>query len=115
MDSCSPCLQMSLLGNEVLRTGTASQGGGLLLAKERPGVVLITGVGSVAADDVRAQLREAEGDYDLDVVRVSMHQPGDVARAFRAAADADGIALTRGGGQTVHDLDHDDLISAVAS
>src|SRR5262245_30052899 len=44
-----------------------------------------------------------------------MHQPADVARAVRAATAADAIALTRGGGQTVHDLDNDDLISAVAS
>src|SRR5262245_48833621 len=44
-----------------------------------------------------------------------MHQPGEVACAVRAAADADAIALTRGGGQTVQDLDHGDLISAVAS
>src|SRR5262245_9405853 len=86
------------------------------LAGERPRVVLITGVGSVAADDVRSQLREAEADYDLDVVRVSMHEPREVARALsQAAAGAAAVALTRGGGQSVHDLDNDELIGAVAS
>src|SRR5262245_64050905 len=86
------------------------------LAGERPRVVLLTGVGSVAADDVRSQLREAEADYDLDVVRVSMHEPREVARALaQAAAGAAAVAITRGGGQSVHDLDVDELVGAVAS
>jgi hypothetical protein len=84
------------------------------LLRERPRVVLISGVGSVAVDDVRAQLREAEADLDLQVVRVSMHRPAEVARAVRQAAGAQAVALTRGGGQTVHDLDDEELIGAVA-
>jgi hypothetical protein len=84
------------------------------LLGERPRVVLISGVGSVAVDDVRAQLREAEADLDLQVVRVSMHRPGEVARAVRQAAGAQAVALTRGGGQTVHNLDDEELIGAVA-
>jgi hypothetical protein len=85
------------------------------LAGERPWVALITGVGSVAADDVRAQLRESEADLDLRVVRVSMHDPRAVARALCEASEAQAVVLTRGGGQTVHDLDDDELIGAVAS
>jgi hypothetical protein len=85
------------------------------LAGQRPRLVLITGVGSVAADGLRAQLREAEADLDLHVVRVSMHEPRAVARALRQASDAQAVAITRGGGQTVHDLDDDELIGAVAS
>jgi exodeoxyribonuclease VII large subunit len=65
-------------------------------------------------DDIRAQLREAEADLDLQVVRVSMHRPEEVARAVRQAEGAQAVALTRGGGQTVHDLDDDPLIGAVA-
>src|SRR5262245_21964165 len=84
------------------------------LLGERPRVVLVSGMGSVAEDDVRAQLREAEADLDLQVVRVSMHRPGEVARAVRQAAGAQAVALTRGGGQTVHDLDDEELIGAVA-
>jgi hypothetical protein len=45
-----------------------------------PRLAIITGVGSVAVDDIRAQLREAEDDLALDVVRVSMHRPAEVAR-----------------------------------
>jgi exodeoxyribonuclease VII large subunit len=84
------------------------------LLGERPRVVLISGMGSVAVDDFRAQLREAEADLDLQVVRVSMHRPGEVARAVRQAAGVQAVALTRGGGQTVHDLDDEELIGAVA-
>jgi exodeoxyribonuclease VII large subunit len=85
-----------------------------VLQGDRPRVVVVTGVGSVAVDDLRAQLREAEADFDLQVVRVSMHRPGEVARAVRQATGAQAVALTRGGGQTVHDLDGDALIAAVA-
>jgi hypothetical protein len=38
-------------------------------------VGIITGAGSGAVDDVRAQLREAEADLTLDVVRVPMSRP----------------------------------------
>jgi hypothetical protein len=84
------------------------------LLGEKPRVVVVSGVGSVAVDDVRAQLREAEADLDLQVVRVSMHRPEEVARAVRQAAGAQAVALTRGGGQTVHDLDDEEVIGAVA-
>jgi hypothetical protein len=80
-----------------------------------PRLAIITGVGSVAVDDIRAQLRDAEDDLALDVVRVSMHRPGDVARAIRQAADVQAVALTRGGGQDVHELDAEELIAALAS
>jgi hypothetical protein len=80
-----------------------------------PRLAIITGVGSVAVDDIRAQLREAEADLALDVVRVSMHRPADVARAIRQAADVQAVALTRGGGSDVHELDAEELIAAVAS
>jgi exonuclease VII large subunit len=85
------------------------------LAGERPRGVLITGVGSVAVYDVRSQLREAEADYELEVVRVPMDRPQEVARAVQPAAGAQAVALTRGGGSGVQDLDDDGLIAAVAS
>lgn len=78
-------------------------------------MILITGVGSVAVDDIRSQLREADADFNLQVVRVSMHQPGEVVRVLRQVTDAQAVAITRGGGQTVHDLDTDELIGAVAA
>jgi exodeoxyribonuclease VII large subunit len=84
------------------------------LRGERPRVVVVTGVSLVAVDDIRAQLREAEADLDLQVVRVSMHRPEEVARTVRQAAGAQAVALTRGGRQTVRDLDDDALIEAVA-
>jgi exonuclease VII large subunit len=73
--------------------------------------VVVTGVGSVAVDDVRSQVREAEGDFDLEVVRVSMSRPA----ALRRATDAHAIVITRGGGEGVHVLDDDDLIRAAAA
>jgi exodeoxyribonuclease VII large subunit len=85
------------------------------LQGQAPRLAIITGVGSVAVDDIHAQLREAEADLALDVVRVSMHRPAVVARAIRQAADAQAVALTRGGGQDVHELDTEELIGAVAS
>jgi exonuclease VII large subunit len=68
----------------------------------------------VAVDDIRSQLREAEGEVDLEVVRVSMSRPADVAAALRRATDAHAIVITRGGGDGVHVLDDGDLIRAVA-
>src|SRR5688572_29939218 len=44
----------------------------------RPRVVLVTGVGSVAVDDVRSQLREAEAEVALEVVRVAVTRPAEV-------------------------------------
>lgn len=44
-----------------------------------------------------------------------MHHPAEVARPGYAAADADAIPLARSGRPTVHYLDNDELISAVAT
>jgi hypothetical protein len=85
------------------------------LTSEKPRVVVITGVGSVAVDDVRAQLREAEADLGLEVMRVPITRPAEVARALRQATDAAAVAITRGGGEGVHDLDDEGLIQAVTS
>jgi hypothetical protein len=82
---------------------------------ERPKVVLVTGVRSVAADDIRAALREAEEAMELVVQRVSMSDPAEIARAFRDAAVANLIVLTRGGGHDVTAMDDDELIGAVAT
>jgi exodeoxyribonuclease VII large subunit len=86
-----------------------------ILRRPAPRLAIITGVGSVAVDDIRAQLREAEDDLTLDVVRVSMHRPADVVKAIRHATEVQAVALTRGGGQDVHELDAEELIAAVAS
>ncbi len=85
------------------------------LQGDRPRVVVITGVGSVAVDDIRSQLREAEGEVVLEVVRVPVSRPADVTRAVQQAADARVVVLTRGGGEGVNALDDDDLIRAVAA
>jgi hypothetical protein len=74
---------------------------------DRPCLVVVTGVGSVAIDDIRSQLREAEGYVELEVARVPMSRPAEVA-----AAQA--VVLTRGGGEVVQVLDDDELIRAVA-
>jgi hypothetical protein len=50
------------------------------LQANRPRLVVVTGVGSVAVDDIRSLLREAEGDVKLEVVRVPMSRPAEVAR-----------------------------------
>ena len=68
----------------------------------------------VLKGDVRAQLRDAEADIDLAVVRVPLSRIEDVVRALRQAA-AQLVALTRGGGQGVQDLDTEELIGAVAA
>jgi exodeoxyribonuclease VII large subunit len=78
-------------------------------------VVIITGNASVAVDDVRSQLREAEADLDLEVVRVPINQPREVVRALQEAAGADAVAIVRGGGRDAQELDEDGLIGAVAS
>jgi hypothetical protein len=80
-----------------------------------PRVAVITGVGSVAVDDIRAQLREAEADIELDVIRVPMTRPAEVARAVGQATAAHLIVMTRGGGEGVNALDDEDLIRAVAA
>jgi exonuclease VII large subunit len=76
--------------------------------------VVITGVGSVAVDDIRSQLREAEADLDLQVVQVPMSRPAEVTAAPLGAGNAHAVIVTRGGGEGVHVLD-DDLIRAVAA
>jgi hypothetical protein len=53
------------------------------LLVDRPRLWIVAGVGSVAVDDIRAQLREAEEEVELQVVRVSMHRPEEVAKAVR--------------------------------
>src|SRR5262245_55509782 len=53
--------------------------------------------------------------FELQVVQVSMQRPVEVAKAVRQAGGAHLVAVTRGGGQDVHDLDADELIEAVAS
>jgi exodeoxyribonuclease VII large subunit len=85
------------------------------LQVHRPKVTIITGVHSVAVDDVRAQLRDTEAELNLDVVRVPLSRVEEVVRALRQAADAQLVVLTRGGGQGVQDLDTDELIGAVAA
>jgi hypothetical protein len=82
---------------------------------ERPRLVVITGVGSVAVDDIRAQLRELESELDLEVVRVPITRPEEVVRALRQAAGARAVVITRGGGEGVQVLDEDELTGAVAS
>ncbi len=69
------------------------------LQRDRPRVAVITGVGSVAVDDIRAQLREAEADVKLAVIRVPITRPAEVARAIGQATGAHLIVLTRGGGK----------------
>jgi hypothetical protein len=85
------------------------------LLVDRPRVAVVTGVGSVAVDDIRAQLREAEADLVLEVIRVAMTRPAEVARAVVQATGANLVVLTRGGGEGVHSLDNEDLIRAVAA
>jgi regulator of replication initiation timing len=88
---------------------------GRALSAPVPRIIIITGVASVAVDDVRAQLKDAEEDVELDIRRVSIVRPAEVMREIRQSVDAHLLLLTRGGGQEVHDLDDDDLIEAVAS
>ncbi len=58
------------------------------LQGEKPRLVVITGQGSVAVDDIRAQLRELEADIRLEVVRVPITRPREVVQALRQALDA---------------------------
>ena len=71
------------------------------LQGEAPRLAVITGVGSVAVDDIRAQLRELEADVTLDVIRVPITRPEEVVRALRQAAEAQAVLITRGGGEGV--------------
>jgi hypothetical protein len=57
------------------------------LQAPKPKVTVITGVHSVAVDDVRAQRRDAEADLNLDVVRVPLSRVKEVVRALRQVAD----------------------------
>jgi Exonuclease VII, large subunit len=85
------------------------------LQAERPRVALVTGVGSVVVEDIRAQLGEMQDRLELKVVRVSLAQPEEVAKAIREPGDVHLVVLTRGGGPDVLELDRDEVIAAVAS
>jgi hypothetical protein len=85
------------------------------LQGERPRVAVVTGVGSVVVEDVRAQLGETQQRLELKVVRVSLAQPAEVAKAVREPGDVDLVVLTRGGGPDVLELDRDEVIAAVVA
>jgi exodeoxyribonuclease VII large subunit len=78
-------------------------------------VLVLTGVGSVAVDDIRSQLGEREADVVLDVVRVAITRPNEVRRALGQATAAQLVVITRGGGEGVNVLDDEGLIEAVAA
>jgi hypothetical protein len=65
-----------------------------------PRLAVITGVAFVAVGNIRAQLLEAEADLTLDVVRLSMHRPAEVARSIQQSTDVQAVALTRAVGKT---------------
>jgi hypothetical protein len=69
--------------------------------------VVVTGVGS--------QLREAEADVELELVRVPMSRPAEVAAALRRVVGVQAVVLTRGAGEGVQVLDDDELICAVSA
>jgi hypothetical protein len=48
----------------------------------------LSGVGSLAVDDVRAQLRKLAADLALDLARVPITRPEEVARALGRAMQA---------------------------
>jgi exodeoxyribonuclease VII large subunit len=78
-------------------------------------VVVVTGVTSVAVDDILAQLREAEEAIELVVKRVPITRPVEVAKAVRESTDGNLIVVTRGGGQDVAALDDNALLAVVAN
>ncbi len=82
---------------------------------ERPRIAVITGVTSVAIDDVLSQLAGHEEHFELEVRRVRITEPSEVADAVRSSCGANLIAVIRGGGQDVGALDDDAVIEAVAS
>jgi hypothetical protein len=84
------------------------------LAVDRPVVAVVTGGGSVALDDVLAQLGSVTDEVELRRVDVPMTAPEAVANAVRGLADVHLVVITRGGGTAVHDLDHEALLEAVA-
>jgi hypothetical protein len=57
-------------------------------------------VASGGVDDIRAQLREAEEEVELQAVQVSMHRPEEVARAVRQVGDARLVASRGEGART---------------
>jgi hypothetical protein len=54
-----------------------------VLQGQAPRLAIITGVGSVAVDDIRAQLREAEDDLTLDVVLDQLNTLGNLQQGQR--------------------------------
>jgi exodeoxyribonuclease VII large subunit len=85
------------------------------LQSDRPEVTIITGVGSVAVDDIRSQLGDREADVVLDVVRVAITRPEEVRKALAEATAAQLVVITRGGGESVQVLDDEALIAAVTA
>jgi len=75
----------------------------------------VTGITSVAIDDIRSQVAGLEEFIDLIVIRIAMTQPTEVAAAIRNSIDANLLVLARGGGQDVASLDDEDVIDAVAN
>ncbi len=88
---------------------------GQIFLNDKPRIKVVTGVGSVAVDDIRSQLLEWEKQIDLEVVRVSMDQALKVSLAIRDSAEYHLVVLTRGGGSDVHLLDNDEVIDAITS
>ena len=82
---------------------------------DRPRIALVTGITSVAIDDIRSQVAGLEEFIDLIVIRIAMTQPTEVAAAIRNSIDANLLVLARGGGQDVASLDDEDVIDAVAN
>jgi exodeoxyribonuclease VII large subunit len=85
------------------------------LSIPKPRISLITGVGSVALDDIQHQLKEFEQEIGLEVHRVSMTNPPEIVRKINECTDVNLIVLTRGGGPDVDILDDDALIEAMYS
>jgi hypothetical protein len=85
------------------------------LLRERPRIAVVTATTTIAMDDIRAQMRETEAFVEFVVHNVAMTRPEDVAEVMRRAGlDTTLLVLTRGGGTTVHDLDTDEMIQAIA-
>lgn len=88
----------------------------ILLAAESPHILLLAGRTSKVTEDIKSCVWGFEGIIQLEERLVNIENPASIVSGFRDLNDpVDLIAITRGGGDTIKNLDDRELISVVSS
>lgn len=88
----------------------------LLFARTPASVLLIAGRNSLVIEDIRSCVRGCDDVLRISERCVNIEDPAGVASAVRELdRQYDLVVITRGGGDSIRNLDHPQLISAVSS